>query len=463
MAGTINSLGIGSNVLTADVIEKLKSNDESLIIKPIDNKITLQKQKGEALKLLESLLSSFQTGINALADDTLYQARTVSGNTDNVNVTAMAGVNVQSFSIADIELARNDVKESGSFASADATVASGSGTLTVGSGGLSFSVSYTNSTTLEELKEEINTQAGDKIKASILQVGTNDYRLILRSAETGTDEAITISDSSGSTLDAKIASVYDATTNPTGMQSIQSARDASFKYNGITLTRSSNTVDDIVTGVTINLLGDTTSSTNVSITQDVDTVTSEMSTLVQSYNTLASQLQDMTTADIEAGKVGIFNGENSINTITREVNRVLTSMNSNGYSLAQFGIDINENGIMSFNSTIFKTKFTEDTAASETFFSNMSEDNGIEDGVFVRLQDIMQRYTGSNGIMSNLTMGSDNELKSLSTNKTRAQELLDARYEAMTARFVQYDAIISRLNNQFASLLQQIEMAVNGK
>jgi flagellar hook-associated protein 2 len=462
MAGTINSLGIGSNVLTADIIEKLKSNDENMIIKPIDNKISLQKQKGEALKLMGSLFSSFQSNINALAEGTLYQARTVSGNTSNVSVTSKSGVSVQSFSVSNVQLALNDVKQSGAFTSPQMTVASGNGTMTLASGGLSFNVNYTNTMSLEELKEAINTEAGDKIKASILQVGTSDYRLVLRSAETGTDQAITISDSMGGSLSAKIGSVYDETTNPDGMQSIQSARDASFKYNGITLTRSKNTVDDIIVGVTINLLQETTSSANISIVQDVEAVASEMSALVQSYNTLTSQLKDMTIANVEEGKIGIFNGDSSINQITREINRIMTSMDKSGFSLAQFGIDLNESGTMSFNNTAFTAKFNENPTAAETFFSKVDSDTTTQDGVFARLKELAERYTGRTGIMSNLTTGSDNDLKSLNANKVRSQALLNARYESMTARFIQYDSIISKLNNQFSSLSQQISMAVNG-
>jgi flagellar hook-associated protein 2 len=462
MAGTVSSLGIGSNVLTADVIDKLKANDESMIVKPIDNKITLQKQKGEALKLLGSLLSSFQSNVNALADDTLYQARSVSGNTDNVRVTSTSGVNVQSFSISNVQLALNDVKQSGKFTSPEMAVASGSGTLSLGSGGVTYNIDYTNTMSLEELKDAINTEAGDKIKASILQVGENDYRLILRSAETGDDQAITINDSTGGALDSKITSVYDAATNPEGMQSIQNARDASFKYNGITLTRGSNTVDDIITGVTINLLQETTSTANISITQDVEAVSSEMSALVQSYNTLTSQLKEMTIANVDEGKIGIFNGDSSINLITREINRIMTSIDKSGFSLAQFGIDLNESGMMSFNSSTFTAKFNEDPSASENFFSHADDDAVTQDGVFSRLKELVERYTDSNGIMSNLTSGSENDLKSLNANKARSQAMLNARYEAMTARFIQYDAIISRLNNQFSSLSQQISMAVNG-
>ncbi|HEX5330386.1 flagellar filament capping protein FliD [Sulfuricurvum sp.] len=462
MAGTISSLGIGSNVLTSDVIDKLKAADTAGMITPITNKITLQQQKGQALTLLNSLLSTFKSSVDALGNDTLYQSRSVSGNTSNVSVSAASGVSVQSFNISNTQLALNDVKESGAFSSTSTTVATGSGTLTLTSGGISYGVAYTSSMTLDELKDAINAQAGSKIKASTLQVGTNDYRLVLRSADTGAAQAITLSDSSGGTLDTKLYSTYDATTNPTGVQSIQTAQDASFKYNGITLTRSSNTITDIITGVTVNLLADSTSTANIAITQDVAAVSSEMTNLVQSYNTLTGQLRDMTTTDVAAGKVGVFNGDSSINAISREVTRLMTSMDSNGNSLAQYGIDLNESGTMSFNSATFTTKYNTDVAASNDFFSNVADDTNKVDGVFTRLGTLMTRYTGSGGVMSNLTSGSDAALKSLNANKTRAQALLDARYEAMTARFVQYDSIISKLNNQFSSLSQQISMAVNG-
>jgi flagellar hook-associated protein 2 len=209
-------------------------------------------------------------------------------------------------------------------------------------------------------------------------------------------------------------------------------------------------------------LQETTSTANISITQDVEAVSSEMSALVQSYNTLTSQLKEMTIANVDEGKIGIFNGDSSINLITREINRIMTSIDKSGFSLAQFGIDLNESGMMSFNSSTFTAKFNEDPSASENFFSHADDDAVTQDGVFSRLKELVERYTDSNGIMSNLTSGSENDLKSLNANKARSQAMLNARYEAMTARFIQYDAIISRLNNQFSSLSQQISMAVNG-
>lgn len=462
MAGTINSLGIGSGVLTSDIIDKLRNRDTSLLITPIDTKITLQKQKGQALDLLNSLLSSFQSSVSSLSNDALYQGRSTSGNTSAVSVSAAAGVNVQSFSISNTKLALNDIHQSGAFSSTTAPIASGgAGTMTLTSGGLSFGIQYTSTMTLEELKDAINLQAGSKIQASVLQVGATDYRLVLRSKETGLNEKIVTTDSAGF-LDKKLIT-YDAVTNPTGtMTEVQAASDASFKYNGITLTRSSNVITDITPGVTINLLQDNTSITsNISITQDVATIASEMSTLVKSYNTLISQVKEMTTTDIEAGKAGIFNGDNSINAIGREVTRLMTSINGQGNSLALYGIDLDEKGGMSFKTSTFTSKFNSDAAGSSKFFSNVASSGTGENGVFTQLSTLMTRYTGSNGTLTTLTKGSEAELKSLAANKTRSLALLEARYASMTARFAAYDSTISKINSQFSSLKQQIDAQAN--
>lgn len=462
---SVSSLGAGSGVLTATVIDQLKAADTKAIITPIDNKITLQKQKDSALSLLGSLLTTFKSSVSSLGDSALYQQRSVSGNTSSVSVTANSGVAVQSFSVSNTLMALNNVKESGQFSSGSNSIATGAGTMALSVGGVSYSVNYTASTTLDSLKDSINSVAGGSVKASTLQVGTNDYRLVLTSVKTGAAQTISLTDSVGGALDKRLLA-YDASTNSTGMQEIQAARDASFKYNGITMTRSSNTITDIVPGMTLNLLEDS-GSANISINQDTQAISDSLSSFVSSYNSLTSQLTSMTTTDTAAGTVGIFNGDNSINSITREINRLVTSANSSGLSLPQFGIDLSETGTMSFNSSTFLTKFKTDPSASEAFFAGTTTTDSYNntkttDGLFTSINSLMARYTDSNGIVNTLTTGSATEMKALTANKTKSQALLDARYDAMTARFVQYDTIMTKLTNQFASLKTQISAYSNG-
>jgi flagellar hook-associated protein 2 len=675
MAGTVNSLGIGSGVLTADVIDKLKENERASTVTPIEDKIKLNQQKTDALALLDSLMSSFKSSASALSDDTIFANRSVSGNIDGINVTADKGVDIQSFSITDTSLAKQNILESSSFSDPSDTIALGNGKLNFNVDGTDYVIDYTNSTTLENLKTSINSVAGTDLEASILQTDEDSYELIVKSKNTGQDQTISIidltgnlkddslltdnvasgsfssssskvssgssgtmditlgdntykfsynsnttlsqmasqindnsdinsqvtasvvkygdsdyrlvitpklanadnnilitdsgsglsdalksdalaSDASFSSKDALIANdgspdstgsfrvsiggvdydfAYDETTtlqdlaesinadssindkvnadivkygdgdyrlvlsntattqnqsittsdqvtqgaglvaNLAGgtytdassaitdgsQKTVQDAKDASFKYNGITLTRSTNEITDIAPGLTITLSQEGKSS-NFSITQDTTAISDELNNLANSYNTLMDELNNMTTSDVDEGTVGIFNGDNSINGIRREINSIITKYNSDGMSLTQFGIDLNESGKMSFNKSDFESKFQEDISAAQLFFSGSTtvDDNGLAtytDGIFDDLNNLLGNYTNSSGYLDNMQTGYKSELDNLEGSHTHSLDLLNARYDTMTQQFIEYDAIINRLNSQFSVLDSMIQ------
>ncbi len=557
MAGTINSLGIGSGVLTSDLIDKLKDNDKTNTIKPIENSITLQQQKGQALDLLDSLLTSFQSNVSALDYDVLYQERSVSGNNDGVMVEAEAGVGIQSFTIDVTTLAKGNVQQSGEFSSKTAEVATIAGTLNLNIDGTNHAIDYKAGTTLEELKKSINDAAGNDVTASILQTGESAFSLVITSDKTGNNQAMSLTDLSGNLdtrllsdvqvsdtfvtaaadaasntgqMDIEIAGTHyqidytdastiqsladsinsdsalrgivsasivkygdndyrmvlspkEATQNEaititdlgSGLDSkllsangssvagdmsvIQDALDSSFKFNGITMTRSSNTIIDIQLGLSISLLKEGESA-NISIAQDTQKVSDELSGLVTSYNTLIKQLDDMTLTNLDEGKVGIFNGDNTIKNIAREITKMIISVDEKGNSLAQYGIGLKQDGTMSFTQADFDTKFSADPDAAEAFFSGSGSGDDAVDGIFTSLNKFLDSYVGSSGFMDTLTKASSDSIASFKEEHTRALDFLNAKYDTMATRFIAYDAIINRLNNQSSGLTQQIDMAL---
>ncbi len=569
MAGTINSLGLGSGVLTADLIDKLKANDETLMVKPFDGKITLNQQKSQALDLLNSLLTNFKSSVNALNGDTLYQKRSVAGNNDSVTVSAAAGSQIRSFSLEVTNIAKKNVLQSGSFSAATDTVASGEGTLNLNIGGKNYSIGYTAATTLDDLKQAINDTAGEAVTASILQTSTSQFSLVISSKETGKDQTISLTDLDGnlnngnllskgevsgsflaaddfiansgsagtmhvnvggstydfaydenttlqtmvdninadSALSAKVSasivqygandyrmvltpkdgnetdaiSITDTPSSGTGLLNtitttlstgggvnvVQNGQDASFKFDGIAMTRSSNTISDIATGLTLNLLKDG-GSANISISQDRDQIATELEGLVTSYNTLQSQLGDMISSDRESGSVGIFSGDNTIRSVGREITKLITSVDLKGYSLANYGIDLDRDGVMSFNKTTFLDKMNADPEGTEAFFSGKttvaaSGAETVTDGVFTSLSNLMKNYLGSTGTVTNLITDTKNATTSLNEERAKAVKLLEARYNTLSAKFAAYDSMISKLNNQFSVLQQQIDAMANSK
>ncbi len=563
MAGTISSLGIGSGVLTADTIDQLKEADKKVMLDPIKAKQDLNTQKVQSLDLLNSLMTTLKSSTSALSDDTMFSHRTVLGNNSGVEVSAEDGVDVQSFSISNVSLAKESVQQSGSFSSPDATVADSNGTMNLSIDGQTYDIEYTAGMTLEDYKNKINGVAGDAVTASILQTGDNAYSLIVKSDKTGEAQNITMFDKSGnldtnlvnktassgdfsastdtiatssgtmtidvggvsstitytdtmtledlkdainndetlngsvvanlvtdangnvnlvlnpignedgadisitdndSGLDSKITSL---TTNTGNTTEVQSAQDASFDYNGIHLTRSTNEIDDIIIGVNVKLLEENASA-NISIEQDRQPIQDELQNFVSSYNSMIEQLDKMTLADVEEGKVGIFNGDSSIRNLGREITRLVTSVDNEGNSLSQFGLELSESGQLSFNVSDFNAKLDEDPQALQKFFTGETtvDDYGNTNtigGIFDKLNTKLDDYVGTNGTLSILNEGFQKESDSLEKEYARSLELLNKRYDTMTAQFIEYDAIIANLNNQSAALMQQIEMAINAK
>ena len=578
--GTLSSLGIGSGVLTSSVIDQLKANDTTLTITPIDNNITKNTQKQQAMSLLSSLATSLNGSVSSLQNDTLYQQRTVAGSNTGVSVTATAGVGIQNFTIANTKLATTSVSQSGTFTVSTNPVATGAGNLNINVNGTDYKIAYTASMTYDDLKTKINDVAGTDLTASILQTSDTGYSLVLNSDTTGANQQITLTDLTGklnanlqsdalksdafTSNSAKISTtgtggtltlttggtggtskdfIYDGTTNlntlasminadPTASASvtarvikndvgtynlvltakgaaenkpisltdssagdadqkllfdatapsnspigtatttsgnisnIQAASDASLSYNGITITRSTNNITDITAGVTIDLLSDNASA-NIAITQDAKPIKDAMQSFVDSYNAMNTQLTSMTQTNTTTNVVGLFNGDSSINGIDRAIKNIVTSSNSAGLSLTQYGINVNQDGTLSFDSTAFDTKMAVSPDAMAKYFSGVTTVDSYgnstrTDGVFNTLYTNLDNLTKSNGVLANLTTGLTTEATFLTNDKTRATDSLNARYSTMTQQFIAYDTIISNLNNQFSTLSQQISMAVNG-
>jgi len=415
----------------------------------------LYNQKEDAYTLLNSLMTTLKTSASALDGDNLYLGRSVSGNTDAVTVKAEAGSNVQDFTITDVSRAEADVWNSAALTTKSTPIADlGSGTFSLSIGTDTFDIQYTADSTLNSIRDSINEVAGEKMTASVLQVGTDSYELVLTAKET--NQAITFTDSNVAG-DPLATSLADALS----LNNIQPAKAATFKYNGIDITRSTNEITDLITGVTLTLNQNqaATDTASIKIAQNDTAISTEMSLFVSNYNSLITNLSDMTNSDRETGAVGIFNGESFVKSISRDITNLITQVDANGNSLMDYGIDIDRNGVMTLDSTVFNQKYTTDPKAMELFFSGDS----TTDGIFTKLNDKLDEYTGTNKLLSNFSDQLENSKKNLTDQYDKQRASLDSRYEILTQKFIAYDAMISKLNSQFSSLQMMIDAEANKK
>ncbi|ACZ12170.1 flagellar filament capping protein FliD [Sulfurospirillum deleyianum] len=358
-SSSLSSLGLGSDgVLSYDVIDQLKEVDKTAQITPIDTKITSNSTKQTDLSTLTSLASTLKASTSALSDEISYLQRTTTVSNDAISVSVDGGTNIQDFKINVSQLAQQDIYQSNAYAATTSTFASAEDTISIEFDGTTYDFSVSSATTLSDLTDMINDKMDGKVTASLLNVGgSNPYKLVLKSDEMGADNAITIQ--AGTAADAL------------GLTNIQQAKDAQFTYNGVSITRSSNTIDDLMVGVTLTLneAQESTESTQVSITQDWSDVKEQLNNLVSAYNNLMSNLTSATSYDSSTETAGVFQGVTQLTTLSASLRKDLLALDEEGRSLMDYGISLNSSGSLEFDEDTFNEKVTSNPEDIQDYFS----------------------------------------------------------------------------------------------
>lgn len=417
-----SQLGVGSgNILSWDTIDKLKEADTKAMVKPLETKIQDNLTKQKDLTAITTLLSTFKGSVSNLTGDNTYLKRDANATGSNsVSVSVSAGVAEQNMNLSVQQLASQDSFQSKTFGSRTESVFDTDVSFGISIGGKDYVINADSTTTLEQLAEKINEATEGKVQAKILNVGGDEpFRMIIQSAQTGEANKIDFYSitsgnngnashtSTDSTLEA-LGFYFDKASNTNsdkdshgndimrltlkqpdklsedekknaGSQ-ISTAQDAKFKYNGIDITRSSNTIDDLILGVnlTLNKVDKDGETTNVNITQSTEGIMEDIKAMVESYNSLMNNINEATKYDSETGLAGTFQGVREITSITTELNKIINGVSKDGKSLADFGISLTKDGLLTLDSSILNdminTKFDEfkNFFSSETKFTNVT-------------------------------------------------------------------------------------------
>ena len=414
-------LNIASSILTQDVIDGLKKADESVQVKPLTLKIDKNTKKQADITALTTLVSNLKTSYADVANETAMLKRTVSAaGSGSVTANVEAGVAEQTVRLSVSQLAQVDSYQSKGFKSRSETLnLDKEESLTLSVGDKSVDIKVGASTTLEDIINQINDGAGDAIKASIVNTGgENGYKMILQSKESGEKNQIkfsvkgdqTAADGAKDVLEklgfkANETEIKDDKGNITGYnleintadtsaggKQLQKAQDAKFNFNGIDITRSSNSVDDLIIGVTFNLnnVDEKNSTTGalkesvITIGKDTDAVVKSLKSMVTAYNDLISNITTATSYDRENDVAGTLNGMSEITGIKRKLQNLFESSNSDGKSLQNFGFSFTEKGVLSVDESKLKDTISKDYEGFKSFFTNSTEYKNA--GVFGSVQ-----------------------------------------------------------------------------
>ncbi len=444
----ISALGTGSSILTQDLLDQLKEADEAAQIQPIDLELANEKDKVVEYDVIDAYMTNLNDAIDELKTPALFDERSTTVTGTSVEITADANSDLQDFTLDVTQLATKQIEESGSYGSTTDTIATAAGNMNLNIDGMDFTIDYDATTTLEDLKNSINDVAGDKVNATIVQVGTNDFRLFLNSADTGSTQDITITDNSGN---------LSGTQLTTDLTAVQTGVDAEFTFNGQAITRTSNNVDDLIVGYNITLKE--VGVSEVSVTQNRDNITEKIDNFIEHYNATMDELNRATKNSTDAETRGIFAGESTMKAMQRDLRNMMDSVGGGVGTLYDYGFDIDKDGKLSIDKSVFNDKMDENPSNVEAFFSGgdfQNADGSITtvEGAFTEMSSTVTGYTRYNGALDNYKTYLDEGISSLEERKITTQERLDAKYEIMKQQYAAYDAMIASFNNSAAAFTE---------
>ncbi len=451
--------GLGNNIDFGPIIDLLVQSKAA----PID-RINARKQDALAKQTDVGLLGGKLLALQGAANS--FRTR-VSFDKNQVNVTSASSQNLltatasstaasgtHTVTVNQLASAHQVVSKAATAVSAiDTDIVSGaSGTFSFSvGGGATQTVTLGESGTLEELQNGIN-DLGAGVSASILNTGTEDtpaYRLVLSANDTGSSNAITIS-----------ADTTNLDTDGTGVDTFQAAQDSQIVLGqgaeAVTINRSSNTMADVISGVTLNLQAqDVDNSVTISITQDNTAVKEGISEFVKAYNDVVSFVNERTNFDVETRERGIFVGDSLARTVIDRIRQATFSQVSGlttFTSASQIGFETQTgDGTIKLNDTALDEALSQNySAVRDLFIQNPTTGT---DGIAELLVDAVDALddieTGALTLRQNsLTRQIDSFSKQIATQEAA----LSVFEEQQRIKFANLDGLLASLQGQLDSL-----------
>ena len=445
---TISSAGVGSGLDVSGIIDGLMAV-ERRPLQIIEGKQQLYTTKISAYGELISAVSSFQASMENLNDLTaLDKFKTSSTNSELIDITSTDNPDLGSFNVEVTRLADFHKMSSSEILSTDTFGGAASDSLSIQAGSDiadTITVDLSTAQTLAEIRDAINADENNPgVRAALVNGDNGLQKLVLNADDIGSANALTL------TYGGKIKSkTFDLqTVNNIGGDT--GLLDAEFIVDGFTITRPSNTVSDVVTGITFELNGaETGTTTTLSISRDTGATEAQVKSFASAYNTLISS--------VKSQRSGALGTDNLLLSIERQVKNILNSSATSGTlsTLSEVGLSIDKDGVMSLDSDRL-------TTALDTGYATVAQLFSAEgDGFANRLATLADNWVGSNGFISARTDGLSQRVDDLSDRKISIERnltLIEARYRA---QFSALDILVSQFQSTGQFLTSQLAQLPN--
>ena len=478
MASMITSAGSASGMDFESIISASVEAKRA----QLENRVTTPKEETNlelsGVGKLKSALEEFQKTLEALTEENGFNTRKVTTDLPTENpyfsVTTKDDAANGTYDIAVTQLASTE-KVKATF---DEDTKLQAGTIKIT---LPPKESDDPTASKDERTFEIEVSSDDTLASLRRKINNNDFGVTASIVQTEKGQILTIdSGVSGDKAQFKMEFTADpsATNDPSAIimddyfdydsenpaanskWTVTSGQDAVITVDGEEVRSSTNEFDDEISGIsiTVNRLSEKDSSgsgfvtNNVTISADVDAVTTKMQNFVTAYNTLMTTMDGLykhnTYTDGENNyDGGQLSGDSMLRSLQDQVKNMMTNVQANaaGLDIYSVGIKFDSDGTMSLDTTKFKENINENFNGVVNIFSG-------DDGILNKLNDNLEEYTKSKGVLDQRTEQLNEEIKRYEAQEAENATYLEEYEASLRQRYANLDTTIANYNSSLTYL-----------
>lgn len=476
---TISSPGVGSNLDVKTIVSQLMTV-EQLPLKALDKKETSYQAKLSAFGSMKGALSSLQAAAQTINLSSTFSAVSASVADSSVLSASVSGASTAgSYNIEVKSLAQ--AQKLISTGVADKTAVIGNGTLTLDFGTYSDAgsppITFTANTniaqktltidssnnSLEGIRDAINN-ANVGVSATIINDGSN-FKLSLTSKESGLANSVKISVAETGAAGLAMLAYNGETGGTSNMTQNVEAKNAVIKVDGVTVTKSSNTITDAIAGVTLNLTKEMAlnTTTKLTLTTDTSKVSTAINAFVTAYNAVNKQITDATAYNIATGKGSVLTGDATARNVLSQLRSVLTGTIAGapaGLSvLSDAGISFQTDGTLSLKTDKLNQALADPTKDLKRLFVT-SGDGTV--GFASKMNTLVSNMIfGKDATLNGRIEGINTSIKEIGSQRVKENYRLTQVENRYNKQFSALDTMIAGMTRTSTYLTQQLAALQN--
>jgi len=477
---SITASGLGSTLDVAGIVTQLMAIEQQPV-KKLDLKEADYQAKLSAYGTLKSGMAALQDATRSMTSTASFQTLKATPSDATVLSSSAASTAVAGTYTIDINQLAQGQKLAATGQSSSTTVI-GSGTLTfdfgtisdtlpasfnpvtgkygAGAGFVSSNAPRTvtidsTHTSLSGIRDAINA-AGIGVSAVIVNDGSaTPYRLVLSSENSGVANSMKISvsdEEAGNTALSDLLAHDPANDAGQNLAEKVTAQNADITVNGIQASKSSNTVTDVIHGVTLTLQKKTTATASVTVARDTSSLKSGLEAFVKAYNEVAKPLHDLSVYDVASGKAAVLQSDTAVRAIQGQMrNTIAANQASSGFtgsfkSLSQIGVAFQKDGSLAIDAT--KLQSAIDSSAIDVA-SIVATTGG-------KLKTLLDSQLSASGPLASKTDGVNLSIKLLNTQRTKLNARLADTEQRYRKQYAALDALLGSMKATSDALTQQL-------